>query len=201
MACCISRQVGGRLALPFRLDAACGDSRVPTHTSLMFHASRSAKGGLAVGLGASGTALWAQRNAGCHRSRVSRTRRPQVVYELRRRPKASRRPVCASRAGRCPAAWAFFGSARAARHERPGVREAPEAWRARPSGLTSYPGPSEPGRVVRARSGLRRLRRRRVRTRATRATSRPRAPGLSRCRPASVTRDGRPAVSDPRALW
>ena len=50
-----------------------------THTSLMFHASRSAKGGLAVGLGAFGTALWVQREAGCHRWRVSRTRRPQAA--------------------------------------------------------------------------------------------------------------------------
>jgi hypothetical protein len=47
----------------------------------MLHASRSPKGGLAVGLGAFGRALWVQRESVCHRWRVWRTRTPKAAID------------------------------------------------------------------------------------------------------------------------
>src|SRR5215213_6304688 len=63
---------------PARLVAANdSDSGCGVHTCLMLHASRSPAGGLAVGLGAFGRALWVQREPAGHRWRVWRTRSPQ----------------------------------------------------------------------------------------------------------------------------
>ena len=44
----------------------------------MVHASRSPQGGLAIGVGAFGAALWIQREPICHRWRAWRTRRPEA---------------------------------------------------------------------------------------------------------------------------
>ena len=46
------------------------------HTGFMLHASHAPQGGLALGLGAFGTAVWIQREPICHRWSVWRTRRP-----------------------------------------------------------------------------------------------------------------------------
>jgi hypothetical protein len=45
---------------------------------LMVYASHSPNGGLAVGLGVFGRAVWIQRQAVCHRWRVWRTRTPDA---------------------------------------------------------------------------------------------------------------------------
>jgi hypothetical protein len=47
----------------------------------MFHAARSSNGGLSVGLGALGGAVWVQREPACHRWRVWRTRTPKVAID------------------------------------------------------------------------------------------------------------------------
>ena len=44
----------------------------------MLHVSRVAHGGLAIGIGAFGSAVWAQREPDCHRWSVWRTRRPKA---------------------------------------------------------------------------------------------------------------------------
>jgi hypothetical protein len=44
----------------------------------MVHVSRVPHGGLAIGIGAFGTALWAQREPHCHRWSVWRTRLPNA---------------------------------------------------------------------------------------------------------------------------
>lgn len=45
----------------------------------MFHASRAPHGGLPVGVGAFGNAVWAQREPRCHRWRVWHTRVPDAA--------------------------------------------------------------------------------------------------------------------------
>jgi len=45
----------------------------------MVHLSRASGGGLAVGVGALGRALWVQREPRCHRWSVWRTRRPRGI--------------------------------------------------------------------------------------------------------------------------
>lgn len=47
----------------------------------MLHATRSSNGGLAVGLGAFGRAVWVQRESVCHRWHVWRTRTPKVAID------------------------------------------------------------------------------------------------------------------------
>jgi hypothetical protein len=47
----------------------------------MLHASRASNGGLAVGLGAFGRAVWVQRESACHRWRVWRTRAPDAAID------------------------------------------------------------------------------------------------------------------------
>jgi hypothetical protein len=44
----------------------------------MFHVSRVRHGGLAIGIGAFGSAVWAQREPHCHRWSLWRTRTPKV---------------------------------------------------------------------------------------------------------------------------
>jgi hypothetical protein len=44
----------------------------------MVHLSRAPHGGLAVGVGAFGTAVWAQREPRCHRWSMWRTRAPKA---------------------------------------------------------------------------------------------------------------------------
>jgi hypothetical protein len=44
----------------------------------MLHVSRVAHGGLAIGVGAFGSAVWAQRESHCHRWSVWRTRMPKA---------------------------------------------------------------------------------------------------------------------------
>jgi hypothetical protein len=43
----------------------------------VLHLSRASHGGLAIGVGAFGTAIWAQREPHCHRWRVWPTRLPK----------------------------------------------------------------------------------------------------------------------------
>jgi hypothetical protein len=45
----------------------------------MLHVSRVAHGGLALGVGAFGSAVWAQRQPHCHRWSVWRTRTPTAA--------------------------------------------------------------------------------------------------------------------------
>jgi hypothetical protein len=47
----------------------------------MVHASRLPSGGLALGLGAFGSAVWVQREAVCHRWHVWRTRVPKAAID------------------------------------------------------------------------------------------------------------------------
>jgi hypothetical protein len=44
----------------------------------MLHVSRATHGGLAIGVGAFGSAVWAQREPHCHRWRLWRTRVPKA---------------------------------------------------------------------------------------------------------------------------
>src|SRR5215208_1632973 len=48
------------------------------HTFLMLHASRSPHGGMAIGLGAFGAAVWVQREPICHRWSVWHTQAPKA---------------------------------------------------------------------------------------------------------------------------